>query len=248
MRLLDFGLARLPDADTLTAAGDVPGTLAYIAPERLHGEPAKPAGDVWSVGVLLYEALAGRHPFWRPSLAETADAITQGAPPLAGRAPGPACAPPRRRRPRARSRPREAAVGGEARGAAPDARAASGSGPALVVVPRTIEARFVPALAAGVFAGGAASLLPFYPAHAPALLALVAAATALVAPRWALAFALVVPVFPLGNVALALALAYAAARVRLVRRVRRRARARAAPGIRPALRAARRSCSCRPCS
>src|SRR5204863_4239058 len=68
----------------------------------------------------------------------------------------------------------------------------------------------VPALAAAVFAGGAASLLPFHPARAPVLLALVAAATALVTPRWALAFALVVPVFPLGNVALALALAYAA--------------------------------------
>src|SRR5215208_506144 len=82
VRLLDFGLARYDEADTLTAAGDVPGTLAYIAPERLHGETAGAAGDVWSVGVLLYEALSGRHPFWRPSLAQSADAIAQGAPPL----------------------------------------------------------------------------------------------------------------------------------------------------------------------
>src|SRR5436309_557984 len=80
VRILDFGLARFPEGETLTAVGDVPGTLAYIAPERLRGEPAGPAGDVWSVGVLLYEALAGRHPFWRASLADTADAITQGAP------------------------------------------------------------------------------------------------------------------------------------------------------------------------
>src|SRR5207247_2216089 len=82
VRLLDFGLARVAQADTLTAAGDVPGTLAYIAPERLHGEPASPAGDVWSVGALLHAALVGRPPFWRQSLAETADAIARGALPL----------------------------------------------------------------------------------------------------------------------------------------------------------------------
>ena len=78
VRLLDFGLARYAEAETLTDIGDVPGTLAYIAPERLHGDDATPAGDVWSVGVMLHEGLTGRHPFWRPSLAETADAITAG--------------------------------------------------------------------------------------------------------------------------------------------------------------------------
>jgi serine/threonine protein kinase len=40
VRILDFGLARYAEAETLTAIGDVPGTLAYIAPERLHGESA----------------------------------------------------------------------------------------------------------------------------------------------------------------------------------------------------------------
>ena len=69
MRLLDFGLARLPQAETLTAAGDVPGTLAYISPERLGGKAATPAADVWAVGVLLWEGLAGRHPFWSGSVA-----------------------------------------------------------------------------------------------------------------------------------------------------------------------------------
>src|SRR5437868_9960356 len=83
VRLLDFGLARLPQAETLTAAGDVPGTLAYISPERLRGQPATPAADVWAVGVLLWESLAGRHPFWESSLLETARAIEAGAPPLA---------------------------------------------------------------------------------------------------------------------------------------------------------------------
>src|SRR5438128_1722712 len=58
VRLLDFGLARLPQAETLTAVGDVPGTLAYISPERLGGAAATPAADVWAVGVLLWDALA----------------------------------------------------------------------------------------------------------------------------------------------------------------------------------------------
>ncbi len=82
IRLLDFGLARFAEADTLTAVGDVPGTLAYISPERLRGEAASPASDVWSVGVMLWEALAGRHPFWAPSLLATSKKIEAGAPPL----------------------------------------------------------------------------------------------------------------------------------------------------------------------
>ncbi|MBA2536875.1 MAG: serine/threonine protein kinase, partial [Actinobacteria bacterium] len=62
VRLLDFGLAHVDDAETLTAVGDVPGTLAYVAPERLEGEPVSGAADVWAVGVILWEALAGWHP------------------------------------------------------------------------------------------------------------------------------------------------------------------------------------------
>src|SRR3954471_5752616 len=130
VRILDFGLARFAEGETLTAAGDVPGTLAYIAPERLLGEPAGPAGDVWSVGVLLYEALAGRHPFWRPSLGETSEAIAQGPPPLRTERPdlpdrvgGPAGSAAGRRRPSPRRRPQEAPVRCEARAAArPHAR------------------------------------------------------------------------------------------------------------------------------
>ncbi len=53
-RLLDFGLARMAEAETLTEAGDVPGTLAYISPERLAGEQATEAADVWAVGVMLW--------------------------------------------------------------------------------------------------------------------------------------------------------------------------------------------------
>ena len=83
IRLLDFGMAQIDEADTLTAAGDVPGTLAYIAPERLGGAEATGAADVWSLGVILWEALAGRHPFWAVSPLETARRVEQGAQPLA---------------------------------------------------------------------------------------------------------------------------------------------------------------------
>src|SRR6266480_73571 len=83
IRLLDFGLAQLADEEQLTATGDVPGTLAYVPPERLHGEPGEPAADVWAVGVMLWEALSGWHPFWNGSLLETARRIDEGAAPLA---------------------------------------------------------------------------------------------------------------------------------------------------------------------
>src|SRR5436305_4447542 len=87
-RVLDFGLAQMAEAETLTEAGDVPGTLAYISPERLAGEQATEAADVWAVGVMLWEALAGRHPFWRGSMLETAHAIEAGARPLGDLRPG----------------------------------------------------------------------------------------------------------------------------------------------------------------
>src|ERR671915_760996 len=82
IRLLDFGLAQFAEAETLTAAGDVPGTLAYISPERLAGEEASFGADIWAVGVLLWEALAGFHPFWASSPVETARRIDQGPPSL----------------------------------------------------------------------------------------------------------------------------------------------------------------------
>ena len=85
VRVLDFGLAQFDDADTLTAVGDVPGTLAYISPERLGGADASVASDVWAVGVMLWESLAGTHPFWGVPLPEVASTIAAGAPPLSAR-------------------------------------------------------------------------------------------------------------------------------------------------------------------
>jgi serine/threonine protein kinase len=83
VRLLDFGLAQMAELDTLTATGDVPGTLGFISPERLLGQPATEAADVWAVGVMLWEALAGVHPFRDGGVRETSRRIQTGAPPLA---------------------------------------------------------------------------------------------------------------------------------------------------------------------
>src|SRR6478672_3697962 len=63
-KLGDFGLARsITGAGTLTEAGTVLGTAAYISPEQAAGEPAVPASDVYSFGVILFRMLTGALPF-----------------------------------------------------------------------------------------------------------------------------------------------------------------------------------------
>ena len=216
VRLLDFGLAQLEEADTLTAAGDVPGTLAYISPERLRGEKSGPPSDVWAVGVMLWEALAGWHPFWASSLISTAKKIRAGAPALRDARPdlpGPLAAvvDSALERDPAR-RPSAAALATALRRAAPRRRARQPetalplpSKPALAPITSKLPA----AALAAVAAGWSASVLPFYPAGWAAGLAAVAAIATLVSAPAGLALALAVPVFPLGNVSLGLAVLYA---------------------------------------
>jgi len=62
-KLADFGIARLGGAVTLTEAGTMLGTAAYISPEQARAEPVTPATDVYSFGVVLYRLLTGQLPF-----------------------------------------------------------------------------------------------------------------------------------------------------------------------------------------
>jgi serine/threonine protein kinase len=62
-KIADFGIARIGSGSTLTEAGTVLGTAAYISPEQAAGEQATPASDVYSFGIVLYRMLTGRLPF-----------------------------------------------------------------------------------------------------------------------------------------------------------------------------------------
>ena len=59
-KVADFGIAKWLDESGITRTGEVMGSPGYLAPERLEGIPASPSSDLYSVGVLLYEALTGR--------------------------------------------------------------------------------------------------------------------------------------------------------------------------------------------
>src|SRR5438552_6013679 len=63
VKVSDFGIAKTVDDVDQTQTADLVATPGYLAPERLAGEPASRQSDLYSVGVLLYEALSGRRPF-----------------------------------------------------------------------------------------------------------------------------------------------------------------------------------------
>ncbi|WP_199849773.1 serine/threonine-protein kinase [Blastococcus sp. Marseille-P5729] len=63
LKITDFGIARAANAVGLTEQGTVVGTAQYLAPEQAEGKPARPASDVYALGVVGYECLAGVRPF-----------------------------------------------------------------------------------------------------------------------------------------------------------------------------------------
>lgn len=63
LKITDFGIARATEGMALTQTGQVMGTPQYISPEQARGQTATPASDVYSLGVVAFECLAGRRPF-----------------------------------------------------------------------------------------------------------------------------------------------------------------------------------------
>jgi serine/threonine protein kinase len=93
-KVMDFGLAKriLPGGGptelsrTLTQAsiterGSIAGTIAYMSPEQAKGENVDARSDIFSLGIILYEMLSGKHPFSRPSPIETLTSILRDAVP-----------------------------------------------------------------------------------------------------------------------------------------------------------------------
>jgi len=91
IKILDFGLAKLklPEADLTTetptatldtAAGSLIGTVPYMAPEQVQGQPADHRSDIFALGVVLYEMLTGQRPFGGSTTVETAAAILKEDP------------------------------------------------------------------------------------------------------------------------------------------------------------------------
>jgi len=90
VKITDFGIARVADQVPLTATGQVMGTVQYLAPEQASGKPASPATDIYSLGIVAYEALSGRRPFRGESQVSIAMAHIKEAPPeLPGTVPEP---------------------------------------------------------------------------------------------------------------------------------------------------------------
>jgi serine/threonine protein kinase/Tol biopolymer transport system component len=95
VKVLDFGLAKLtnlekmlqssPDAPTAsvihTQSGLIMGTINYMSPEQLRGQPVDERADIWSLGVVLFEMLTGQQPFTGASVSDTIAAILNQPPP-----------------------------------------------------------------------------------------------------------------------------------------------------------------------
>jgi serine/threonine-protein kinase len=83
VKLMDFGIAQQEDLDRLTRTGMAVGTPSYMSPEQVTGGAVDPRSDIYSLGVMLYEALAGKRPFSGANPGEVfAKVVTGNAEPL----------------------------------------------------------------------------------------------------------------------------------------------------------------------
>jgi hypothetical protein len=81
VKITDFGIARIADQVPLTATGQVMGTVQYLSPEQASGQSASPTTDVYSLGIVAYESLAGKRPFTGESQVAIAMAQINETPP-----------------------------------------------------------------------------------------------------------------------------------------------------------------------
>jgi eukaryotic-like serine/threonine-protein kinase len=219
VKVMDFGIARLMDADTLTQDGDVIGTVAYMSPEQAAGRRVGPPSDVYSAGMVLYELLAGENPLRGATPAETLSNVAAGRlPSVAALRPDlpqalvdlidDACAPRVADRPTAQElseafadllksgRLRTRRLEGVRRLARPLTRARA-------FVERAGGAGLA-ALTSGVLLGA----LPAYPLSWTLPLVAVSTAIWAVAPQAGLAWLLGLLAFPVFNVSISLGVAY----------------------------------------
>lgn len=85
--LADFGLARFAERAAMSISGELIGTPAYISPEQVRGDPIDGRSDIYSLGIMLYEMLAGKLPFDAPTespVSMIVKHLTNNPPPIEG--------------------------------------------------------------------------------------------------------------------------------------------------------------------
>ena len=79
-KILDFGLARMHGPTASTESASLKGTLFYMSPEQVQGKPLDARCDIWALGVVIYQMLTARLPFYTDNAASTINAIQESAP------------------------------------------------------------------------------------------------------------------------------------------------------------------------